>query len=393
MIDYIKIKGGNSIKNECEINVADLKKKCEELGLKKNGEKYPIYRFLNMKISIFNKDTVQIEGSIHKLYNKLLGKNQGSNYDDFTRIRAIWVVRYLGDQLGMDLFKFRVANLEIGMNINMDAEKFLDHIICHRKKDVARDERYPNGGRMIEFGWSNHYLKLYDKGRQCNLDYPLMRVEIKSITYRHSKSIYGVAFVEDLFEEQPMAEMIRYLSTKVNGLMLIADHWENVTPKNQMHFMRKNSNPIEWERRRKWKSFYAEWEKCQAVIKGLQLDEYKDELLQKMMKNWNTLTSKQHVNKGTESEKGNFSTLDKVKSSSPIHLILNWVEKKLNFIIGLLRNNETLKKQHQTVLKRNNQTQSHVSQSSLLPIDGSKYWKWMTIKGKKLADWVGSRKK
>lgn len=129
--------------------------------------------YAGIKLTIKGKH-LQLRGSLHKYAND--GKH---NYDDFDIGRIATAVRNLCDRLGISGNSL-LNGVEFGVNIRMPfpPDKFLTQLICHKGRPFMEwvDD---DGTRYFQCQHEHFIIKIYDKGAQHRLPYPLMRFEIK----------------------------------------------------------------------------------------------------------------------------------------------------------------------------------------------------------------------
>lgn len=394
MIDYFKIKSENGKNDRHGIDAKAVEKRLTDKGLKRSWRPFPVYKYYNLNISIFNATTIGIDGSIHKFYNAFHNRKGGGNYDDFFIEKVSWVVVHLSKILGVDVSSFKLINLEVGVNLRMDPSSLLDSIICHRNKDVNRNISYSNGGRMIEFEWQQYYLKFYDKGAQSGLQYPLLRVEIKSMRNSHCKQNFGAEYVGDLFTDESQTKMYQCLEKKVKALMLIPDGWEYKVPKEEHDYFVRVSNPKNWDRKRKSKSksFRYEWDKCQDKIGSYGLDFDKCKLLDLMGEKWELLSTQ---NTPIAHKRRKISTFYDLDKKGFLQLLKDriwfWVVKKTKYILNLIGWNREPKVKRANLSQQSLNAQSGKEQSYSLNGKIRAYWNSGFMKMSQIVKWVSKK--
>ncbi|WP_172914218.1 hypothetical protein [Capnocytophaga canis] len=146
-----------------------------------------MYKYHNMRLKPYNGGFI-LKGSIHKLHNELIGntrpewtaKYNGFNGDRFTLSEVENVIKHLCKLLDVQAGGCVLQNIEIGLNnvIPFSAFDFLQGIQAHRNNFTPTIK---HGRNYFEFGYSQYYLKLYNKGRQYGLYDEVVRVEVKVI--------------------------------------------------------------------------------------------------------------------------------------------------------------------------------------------------------------------
>ncbi|GET45199.1 hypothetical protein [Capnocytophaga felis] len=146
-----------------------------------------VYKYHNMRLKPYNGGFI-LKGSIHKLHNELIGntrpewtaKYNGFNGDRFTLSEVENVIKHLCKLLNVQAGGCVLQNIEIGLNnvIPFSAFDFLQGIQAHRNNFAPTIK---HGRNYFEFGYSQYYLKLYNKGKQYGLYDEVVRVEVKVI--------------------------------------------------------------------------------------------------------------------------------------------------------------------------------------------------------------------
>ncbi|MFK8301519.1 hypothetical protein ACI75Y_01300 [Capnocytophaga stomatis] len=146
-----------------------------------------VYKYHNMRLKPYNGGFI-LKGSIHKLHNELIGntrpewtaKYNGFNGDRFTLSEVENVIKHLCKLLEVQAGGCVLQNIEIGLNniIPFSAFDFLQGIQAHRNNFAPTIK---HGRNYFEFGYSQYYLKLYNKGKQYGLYDEVVRVEVKVI--------------------------------------------------------------------------------------------------------------------------------------------------------------------------------------------------------------------
>ncbi|AUC16840.1 hypothetical protein BTO06_17560 [Tenacibaculum sp. SZ-18] len=140
------------------------------------------------KILVYDNGTVFFKGSLHKMYNSIIGIKppnynsnsvyKGFNGNEFTVENVLFVIIYLETLFGISRFNFVIKKIEIGLNIQV----FFNPLFVVRNLLEI-------GGTAFEFKYNSHFaiceksdyfLKVYDKSSQYNLEESKLRVELKT---------------------------------------------------------------------------------------------------------------------------------------------------------------------------------------------------------------------
>jgi len=132
-------------------------------------------KYSNLNLTVYRSGIVILKGSLHKY------RNGGRyNHDDFT----IWdhkrVIDELIQRIDLNLYKFVIDTLEVGVNISppIDSTILLDNTYRHKAK-AFKDISFGLKGDFREAQYSDYFVKIYNKGIQYHLPYDLLRFEIK----------------------------------------------------------------------------------------------------------------------------------------------------------------------------------------------------------------------
>ncbi|WP_316767987.1 hypothetical protein [Pedobacter frigiditerrae] len=137
----------------------------------------------NMIFNIFPNGRVLISGSLHKLYNHILG--QAINHDVFTYRKVSYTIGFLEEHFKIDPKSAKISNLEFGVNIEptVQANTIIASLIVFKQHSFNKmNVRYLGCGihcYMREYG-----IKVYNKGIQYNCEENILRFEKKIIKMR-----------------------------------------------------------------------------------------------------------------------------------------------------------------------------------------------------------------
>lgn len=117
--------------------------------------------------------TVRIQGSFHKFWNEGL-----HNYNDFGVCNLSRTLNEISQTFNFDLATARLENLEVGVNLELpfSTSNVLTNLISHRNQKF-RDMDLRDGQLMVA-DHNRYRVKIYDKGRQFNLQKDLLRIEL-----------------------------------------------------------------------------------------------------------------------------------------------------------------------------------------------------------------------
>ena len=217
----------------CTINSSDIKNDNVNYSI------YPIKGQIGTMTYVINKDKAYIENSLHKYYNsKVIGKN--INYDDFSYCDIIQALDDLQNQIPKyDFSQTKITSLEFGFNLKLEypvQEIIKNNILLWNFKPhyVFQDKK---GFLMKKFQMGNCTFKIYDKGGQNRLDYPLLRMEIK---YNHKqlkhKSLGIITFL-DLYDSKKIQLLFSDFVKRFEQLIIVDDRFTSDLSKNEVEYL------------------------------------------------------------------------------------------------------------------------------------------------------------
>ena len=207
MIDFIKLNNRLTIiemqelKNNIDFYRTYNTATGEEVSLSSNG-KQVLYHIVawekNMKIKLYPSGWCEVSGSIHKYFN-----DWKHNFNQFEKSNLIESVGLLSDKLKVNLRKFRVSGLEVGVNIKppVDSQEIIANSLLYKSRPF--ESKYHNDeGNYKQVSLSEYRVKLYDKrlhyeAQGYEVGEETMRFEIKYNSMRSVKQ-KGIFLLEDL---------------------------------------------------------------------------------------------------------------------------------------------------------------------------------------------------
>ena len=128
----------------------------------------------NISVRIFPSRWLIISGSIHEYWND--GKH---NYNDFTIQDFKIAIDELSKTVGINIWNLRIFTLEFNVNIKppIPSSEILHNSFMH-KRVAFRWASITGEGTYYHCKHKEYYIKLYDKARQNELSYELLRYEI-----------------------------------------------------------------------------------------------------------------------------------------------------------------------------------------------------------------------
>ena len=282
MFDFVKI--------ELPVPAEEFLKRSGEIGLtvRNQKENQTTFGFGNLKLNAYTEKVI-LSGSIHKFYNTIRRRGD-QNHDDFTHANLIDCIEYLSRFLGLDLWESRIQNLEYGVNVPLDARDVLPNIICMKGREKSSNRRFSGGGRLIEFEYTQFWLKLYDKSAQHRLRSPSIRIEIKARKNQYLKNSFGISTLSDLKRPEKILELKKDLIGRVDSI-LIAQEPPHFSCFEEQLMIKDGLNPHYWVKLKEEQpsALTDEWDRFNAYVRSKGLDSEKQELLSAVEQKWNDL--------------------------------------------------------------------------------------------------------
>lgn len=202
--------------------------------------------YYNMRFT-FKDGNLKIDGSIHKYRNYGL-----HNYDDFTCMEAIEVLKQFCEDFGIDPHRTEINNLEFGVNVVLPfpVKLVLDNLISYKGEYFTKEVRQEiikgvsKGIRYYQFKKSQYYLKIYDKGLQYGLPDDVLRFEVKVIRKQFFQWLnIPIYWLSDLFNPDIYQRLAEVLNEVFNDIIFNDNRIEHkkLTPAEQIIYHRANS--------------------------------------------------------------------------------------------------------------------------------------------------------
>lgn len=230
-----------------------------------------------------------IEGSLHKNHEG------GTNYRPFTWNDLQAQILHIEKELHIPPDECEILNLEVGLNlpVSFEVRPFLDNLISFKGNQFLPYEKDSNG---ISLGYycplTQYSIKVYDKGKQYNLQEPLLRFERRHLKMQTLKNM-GIKYLSDL----------KNINTVYSLITLLLDSWDSVLfiepeilkrrdrlTRSERKLIKDGENFRFWQRlkRENERQYYYQLKKIRAIQSnhGDRLHETVRELIQK---NWDSL--------------------------------------------------------------------------------------------------------
>lgn len=194
-----------------------------------------------------------VRNSLHKLFNYLKSEKE-HNYNDFTYSQLFEMIDFILDNI-VDAGSTKLTQLEFGINLKIEKkpeETIRRNFLMHKYK-AGGTNNYRGKGELKQFGHSNYYFKIYDKGKQFELDDNIIRIEIKFIKAKEFQNL-GIFYIQDLKDKENLKRLFEYLLNRFDELIIVDDFDEFKISDNKDYYkISRYSNPNFWnEEIKKW---------------------------------------------------------------------------------------------------------------------------------------------
>ena len=149
-----------------------------------------------------------------------------------------------------DFINTKITSLEFGFNLKL--ERSVQDII---KNNILLWNFKPHyffqdnkGFLMKKFKMSNSIFKIYDKGAQNNLDYPLLRIEIK---YNHKQLKHkdlGITTFLDLYDPKKLQALFLDFLKRFDQLIIVDNRFTSNLSKTEKEYLGNQLEYTYWNR-------------------------------------------------------------------------------------------------------------------------------------------------
>jgi hypothetical protein len=281
-----------------------------------------------IKISV-RAEQVSLQGSLHKFHEN------GTNYQDYSLADIRRTINELAQKLQFDPEKAFINFIEVGVNIQIDrpAKDLIKTAVIYRNKEFKPmfiKQGTKGYGKQAET--QRFVVKIYDKGLQYNLDYNLLRFELKVIRTAHLKR-YGIfaLTLADLTRPEVYPKFLQMLLDSVEGILM---YDPDLTPDN---FDGKDRELFIEGR-------YAEyWQGLTKATKNRKITRFKElagtadiikDFKKRIEDKWNQLTDLRELDTKLEPINRNFATHE-ARGAEPINPNINSYSVPICPVTGL----------------------------------------------------------
>ncbi len=186
---------------------------------------------------------INLKGSLHKYFN-----NGSHNHNDFFYNNLLDVVIDLFNKFQINPLNVPINNLEFGVNVRLPFRpiNFIKRNLLTYKNTMPKISTFSGNGYSCEFEFSQHSVKIYDKGMQDDLNNNVLRFEINvsKMQYLKSKGIH-IKNLFDLLNLSNLKELSKLLLSTFKDILIIDDDLDtNLLSERQKDFYLSFKNRI-----------------------------------------------------------------------------------------------------------------------------------------------------
>ena len=266
-----------------------------EVIQKRHGYLNKMAMFKNLKIEISTNlktkfSTINLTGSIHKY------AQDNTNHQDFNFANVKETINELCNTLHLNPSNCLLHHIEFGLNINPihSTTDILNSIILCKGIDYEKKE-FNNTGYLKSFEFSQYKIKIYDKGKQYDLNNNLLRFEVKvqRMQYLHSKGI-KINTLQDLTTPVFYTDLLKVIISNIDNILFYdyrIEQLKNLNKKDLL-IMAKGANPQYWIKLKNLVSantFYKKINEFKTLVSKYAPTDLQTELKNIVENKWNNL--------------------------------------------------------------------------------------------------------
>jgi hypothetical protein len=332
MIDYINIEIINTApeilsNNPLLIFATDVNTNTGEVLHKRHGYINQMAMFKNLKIEISTNlktkfSTINLTGSIHKY------AQNSTNHQDFNFANVSDTINELCNTLHLEPSNCLLHHIEFGLNINPihNTTNVLNSIILCKGIDYTKKE-FKQTGYLKEFEFSQYKIKIYDKGKQYDLNTDLLRFEVKATKMQYLQpkgkktALHGLKSLQNLTNPIIYTDFLKIIISNIDNILFYDYRIEQIEilNKNDLFKLVKGANPQYWIKLKNNVSantFYKKINEFKKLVSKYAPTDLKTELKNIVENKWNYLLN-------------TCTNLPNVKNSKVVRIYTNIVSKNI----------------------------------------------------------------
>lgn len=174
-------------------------------------------KYEGMEFYYYSSGRMTLQGSWHKYYCG------GRNHSDFSLAQFRCAVIKFCRTFEVNPNELKILQLEFGVNITppIAPQQVIDALVGNGKGNGFSEMR-TNKGRSIGVNMylTNYGVKIYDKGAQYALPYPVLRIEKKYLNWCKYRSAFGIYTVTNLLNPDAWTALSNDLLNTVGQLVI-----------------------------------------------------------------------------------------------------------------------------------------------------------------------------
>jgi len=292
MIDFVKIHYKDKSEFEPYVDNAENFNNIFKVLEGNSGEVlYPYRARLGIMDIVVTEKGGYVKNSLHKLYNYIQNK-EDKNYNDFEFSKLCDTIQHISRI--PRLTQTSLTNLEFGLNIkvNKPAEEILKKsVLMHKNKGYNHNRKFNGKGELKQFNHANYVIKVYDKAKQYNLPYHVLRFEVK-FTRRRDFNKVAIYNLDDLKCKGNLKELFNIYMMRFDEMQIIDTILEESIEPEDFQKLIRFKNPEYWQEDIKDKSGTFKMRRrneFNALIEKYSLDSTKNELRRLLIEKYNHL--------------------------------------------------------------------------------------------------------
>ncbi|MBR9847490.1 MAG: hypothetical protein GYB35_15935 [Algicola sp.] len=292
MIDFVRIHYKDKSEFEPYVDNAENFNNVFKVLEGNSGEVlYPYRARLEIMDIVVTEKGGYVKNSLHKLYNYIHNK-EDKNYNDFEFSKLCDTIQHISRI--PRLAQTSLTNLEFGLNIkiNKPAEEILKKsVLMHKNKGYNHNRKFNGKGELKQFNHANYLIKVYDKAKQYNLPYHVLRFEVK-FTRKRDFNKAGIYNLDDLKSKENLNELFKVYMMRFDEMQIIDTILEECIEPKDFQKLIRFKNPEYWQEDIKEKSGTFKMRRrneFNALIEKYSLDSTKKEIRRLLIEKFNHL--------------------------------------------------------------------------------------------------------
>lgn len=289
MIDFVRIHYKDKSEFEPYVDNADNFNEVLKVFESNSGEiRYPSRTRIGVMDIVVTEKGGYVKNSLHKLFN-YIHNEEDKNHNDFEYSKLCETIQHISRI--PNLTQTTLTNLEFGLNIRVDrpAEEILKKcVLMHNYKGYNHNRKFSGKGELKQFDHANYVIKVYDKAKQYNLPYHVLRFEVK-FTRRRDFNKAGIYNLDDLKCKENLKELFNIYMMRFDEMQIIDSILEESIEPEDFQKLSRFKNPNYWEedikeksgtfkmrRRNEFKALIEKYNlnSTQAELRGLLIDKF-----------------------------------------------------------------------------------------------------------------------